>query len=182
VVARDVFYSTNSLNAAIVDYPFSGNTSNANIEYYLEVDSLTTTSLITRIDGYLVTPLYKLFAFRYLLVSPDTPWLGTYMTIKTLTIRNPSSTASMAMPSSYTSLTENVQIRDIKFEYKTNYFTPANQFYMDWGYSYSATTFTLYLYYPPIWTSIINNQVRFTVILMDTASITSAFPGYLFVS
>jgi hypothetical protein len=80
-VASLVYYSTQSLMASIVDYPFVYNTKNANLEYYLELEKLTESIMVTRIEGYLVTPLYNLFEFRYLLVAKDAPWLDTYMTI-----------------------------------------------------------------------------------------------------
>lgn len=52
-----VYYSTQALNAHIADYPFVYNTNNANLEYYLELETLTKDYMVTRIDGYLADPL-----------------------------------------------------------------------------------------------------------------------------
>lgn len=116
-MASSVYYSTQALNTYIVDYPFVHNTSNFNLEYYLEIGTLTTNYLITRIDGYLATPLYRAFSFRYLLVAGNTPWLGTYMTIQTLTLTVSTTSVTIPKPTSSSSTYVSAYIRDVKFEF-----------------------------------------------------------------
>lgn len=162
-----------------MDYSFVRNISNYNLEYYLEVDSLATTYLVTRIDGYLATPLYRLFDFRYLLVMGNTPWLGTYMTIRTLTLTTTSTSVSMPKPTSSFNTYVCAYIRDLKFEFVKNYFkTSGWNFYIDYTFTESVNTLYFHLSFPPVFTDTSNNKVRYTVIIMNSPGISSAYPGY----
>jgi hypothetical protein len=80
-IANDVYYSTQNIDARFYDYRYINNNSYLNLEYYLDVDSKTTTSLTTRITGFFNYPLFQLFTYRYLLIFPNNPWLNDYIRI-----------------------------------------------------------------------------------------------------
>ena len=85
------------------------------------------------------------------------------------------------MPTNTSSPNIVVLLRDIKFEFPLLYFkNSAYQIYVDWYWSYIVPTLTLQLRAPSQFSKVSNNQVRHTVIIMDTVGISNTYTGYVF--
>lgn len=114
VIAESVYYTTQSIEAKMMS---NLNGSIAFLQYKISMESVNETILSTQISGYFGLQYFNAFTFRYLLVIPGIPWLGSYMLIQEFNYTSNNVTLSTPMPTKYTpgnNVSTAIMIRDIQ--------------------------------------------------------------------